>query len=69
MLSYGQRANEKADREDLGVKVYRRLAVFNAKWRSLRGAAWSASITEIMFQERAESLNWPRLVRDRWGFG
>ena len=50
----GQRANEKADREDLGVKVYRRPAVFNAKWRSLRGAAWSASITEIMFQERPQ---------------
>ena len=47
-----QRANDTADSEDLGVKVYRRPAVFNGKTRSLRAAAWGATIAEIMIRER-----------------
>src|SRR5262249_34921495 len=47
-----QRASDTANREDLGVKVYRRPAVFNGKARSLRKAAWGATITEIMVSDR-----------------
>jgi len=49
-----QRVNDIADREDedLGVKVYRRPAVFNGKTKFLRGAAWVATITEIMVSDR-----------------
>src|SRR5262249_49806555 len=49
--------DDTADREDFGVKVYRRPAVFNGKTRSLRGAAWGATIMEIMVSDR------PRVVQ------
>src|SRR5262245_42354676 len=48
----GQRGGERAVREDLGVKVYRRPAVFNGKARFVRRAAWAATITEIMVSDR-----------------
>jgi phosphatidylinositol alpha-1,6-mannosyltransferase len=50
----GQRADTKKDRLDAGVRVYRRPAIFNAKWRALRGAAWAATIAEIMVRERPQ---------------
>src|SRR5438445_3803394 len=48
----GQRANGAAIREDVGPRVYRRPAVFDAKAKYLRAAAWGATIAEIMVRER-----------------
>ncbi|PYJ70655.1 MAG: hypothetical protein DME76_04705 [Verrucomicrobia bacterium] len=48
----GQRANGAAIREDVGPRVYRRPAVFDAKAKYLRAAAWGATIAEIMIRER-----------------
>ncbi len=48
----GQRANGAAIREDVGPRVYRRPAVFAAKAKYLRAAAWGATIAEIMVRER-----------------
>src|SRR5437899_224750 len=48
----GQHANGAAIREDVGPRVYRRPAVFAAKAKYLRAAAWDATIAEIMIRER-----------------
>src|SRR5262245_35739004 len=49
-----QRPHGPAIREDVGVRVYRRPAVFTARAKYLRAAAWSATIAEIMVRERPE---------------
>src|SRR5919108_2227333 len=48
----GQRANGAAIREDVGPRIYRRPAVFTARTKYLRAAAWGATIAEIMVRER-----------------
>ena len=48
----GQRANGAVTREDVGPRIYRRPAVFTAKAKYLRAAAWGATIAEIMVRER-----------------
>jgi phosphatidyl-myo-inositol dimannoside synthase len=48
----GHRANGAAIREDFGPRIYRRPAVFTAKTKYLRVAAWGATIAEIMVRER-----------------
>jgi phosphatidyl-myo-inositol dimannoside synthase len=48
----GQRANGAAIREDIGPRIRRRPAVFTAKGKYLRAAAWSAAILEIMVREQ-----------------
>ena len=47
-----QRANGATIREDVEPRVYRRPAVFAAKAKYLRAAAWGATIAEIMVRER-----------------
>jgi phosphatidylinositol alpha-1,6-mannosyltransferase len=49
-----QLANGAGVRECFGSTVYRRPAVFGAKAKGLRAAAWGATIAEIMLRERPE---------------
>ena len=49
-----QLANEAAVHESFGSTVYRRPAVFAAKAKCLRAAAWGATIAEIMVRERPQ---------------
>ena len=50
----GQPADGATVGDDFGPRVYRRPAAFNAKAKSLRAAAWVATIAEIMVRERPD---------------
>ena len=49
-----QLANEAAVHESFGSTVYRRPAVFAAKAKCLRAAAWGATVAEVMVRERPQ---------------